>query len=460
VNTLTKDQLHQYQRYSVQHIIENTHCALFLDMGLGKTVSTLTAIEHLMYRELEVGRVLVVAPKRVAESVWHREAQKWAHLTHLTFSIITGTATQRRTAYRTKADVHLISRDNIAWLVQEMHGKMPYDMLVLDELSSFKSHKAVRFKTLRKVQPSFDRIVGLTGTPSPNGLIDLWAQLYLLDRGQRLGRTLTEYRNNYFKPGQRNGAIVYNYKPLKNTESEIHDKIKDICVSMKSEDYLDLPGTKRNIIDLEFTDAQKAKYEEFEKSQVLRLFEDSDEITAVNAAALSNKLLQYANGAVYDENRDVHAVHDIKLDAAEEIVESANGKPVLIAWAYQHDRDRLKTKLKKYKPRELKTDQDIEDWNAGKIQVLLMHPASGGHGLNLQAGGNTMVWYGHTWSLELYQQLNKRLDRQGQTRQVIMHLLVMRGTVDEDVLRSLENKTQTQDGLMDAVKARINKYLP
>jgi len=457
---LTKDQLHQYQRYSVQHIIENTHCALFLDMGLGKTVSTLTAIEHLMYRELEVGRVLVVAPKRVAESVWHREAQKWAHLTHLTFSIITGTATQRRTAYRTKADVHLISRDNIAWLVQEMHGKMPYDMLVLDELSSFKSHKAVRFKTLRKVQPSFDRIVGLTGTPSPNGLIDLWAQLYLLDRGQRLGRTLTEYRNNYFKPGQRNGAIVYNYKPLKNTESEIHDKIKDICVSMKSEDYLDLPGTKRNIIDLEFTDAQKAKYEEFEKSQVLRLFEDSDEITAVNAAALSNKLLQYANGAVYDENRDVHAVHDIKLDAAEEIVESANGKPVLIAWAYQHDRDRLKTKLKKYKPRELKTDQDIEDWNAGKIQVLLMHPASGGHGLNLQAGGNTMVWYGHTWSLELYQQLNKRLDRQGQTRQVIMHLLVMRGTVDEDVLRSLENKTQTQDGLMDAVKARINKYLP
>ena len=457
---MRKDQLHQYQRYSVQHILDNTHCALFLDMGLGKTVSTLTAIEHLMYTELEVSRVLVVAPKRVAESVWHKEARKWAHLTHLTFSIITGTPTQRRTAYRTKADVHLVSRDNIAWLIQEFHGKMPYDMLVIDELSSFKSHKAVRFKTLRKAQPSFDRVVGLTGTPSPNGLIDLWAQLYLLDRGQRLGRTLTEYRNNYFKPGQRNGAIVYNYKPLKGTNDEIHAKIKDICVSMKSEDYLELPGTQRNLIELEFTDAQKAKYEEFERSQVLRLFEDKDEITAVNAAALSNKLLQYANGAVYDEDRNVHAVHEVKLDAAEEIVESANGKPVLIAWAYQHDRDRLKKKLSKYKPRELKTDQDIDDWNAGKIPVLLMHPASGGHGLNLQAGGNTMVWYGHTWSLELYQQLNKRLDRQGQTNKVIMHLLVMKGTVDEDVLRALENKTATQDGLMNAVKARISKYLP
>ena len=456
---LSRDNLHDYQRHSVQHIIDNPRCALFLDMGLGKTISTLTAIAMLKDEYLEINSALVVAPKRVVESVWAEEAALWQHTRHLKVVKITGNERQRRQAYKTKADIHLISRDNIAWLVGDFPGKMPWDMLIIDELSSFKSHRAIRFKALSKVRRSFQRVVGLTGTPSPNGLIDLWAQLYLLDGGDRLGKTITEYRNNYFKEGQRNGHIVYNYLPLKETDSLIHQRISDICISMKTEDYLKLPGTTINKINLHFSDAQRKHYENFERDKVLELFGEGNEITAANAAALTNKLLQYANGAIYDTDRDVHEVHKVKLDAVEEIIESAGGKPVIVAWSYRHDLDRLKQRLKTYKPRELRKDSDVKDWNAGKIQVLLLHPASAGHGLNLQAGGNIMVWFGHTWSLELYQQLNKRLDRQGQTQKVIMHKLVMTGTADEDVLTALERKTNTQEGLMQAVKARIQKYI-
>jgi len=462
---LTQKDLHLYQWRAADHILDNTHCGLFLDMGLGKTVSTLTAINILMYEELEVGSVLVIAPNRVAESVWTAEIEKWKHLSHLKIVRVIGTQRDRLGALKQKADIHVIGRDNVAWLCGQYGGSaLPWDMLVIDEFSSFKSPKSLRFKTLRKTQPSFDRIVGLTGTPAPNGLIDLWSQIWLLDRGKRLGQTLTEYRNNYFKPGARNGAIVYKYKPLKDSESEIHEKLKDICISMKAEDYLESPGVQHNPVELYFSEKQRKAYEQFEEHQVLELFgelEDDPEgvISAVNAAALSNKLLQFANGAVYDEDRNVHEIHKVKLDAAEEIVESANGHPMLIAYAYRHDLYRLQEKLKKYKPKTLKTDQDIQDWNAGKIDVLLMHPASGGHGLNLQDGGNILVWFGRNWSLELYEQLNKRLDRQGQKNKVIIHHLIMKGTIDEDVIASLKNKSNTQNDLMRAVKAKIEKYV-
>ena len=337
---------------------------------------------------------------------------------------------------------------------------LPYDMLIIDEASSFKNPKSQRFRALRMVQPSFDRIVELTGTPAPNGLIDLWAPLYLLDRGERLGKTLTRYRDDYFTPNQRNGHIVYNYKLNKGGEELIHDRIKDICMSMKTEDFLSLPEYIDNIIDIRFPQGIQDQYDNFEREQVIALFGDEGkEITALNAAALSNKLLQYANGAIYDENRNVHEVHDLKLEAAQEIVEEAEGKPVLIGWTYQHDRDRLLRKLKKYKPRELKTNQDIKDWNEGRIQVMLMHPASGGHGLNLQFGGHLILWFGQTWSLELYQQFNARLRRPGQKETVIINRLVAHRTIESDVVKALKAKAQKQDGLMDAVKARIKKYM-
>lgn len=467
---LTEQDLHSYQKYGVEHIMRHSHCALFLDMGLGKTVTTLTAINRLIYEELEISKVLIVAPKRVAENVWTAEIAKWAHLNHLTATKIVGKAKQRKAALKEKSDLYLISRDNIAWLCGLYGGSMlPFDMLVIDELSSFKNPKSVRFKALRGVQPSFERIVGLTGTPAPNGLIDLWSQIWLLDRGERLGRTVGEYRRRYFKPGARNGHIIYNYKLADRSDEKIHRQIGDICVSMKSSDYLDLKPPEHNFIRLKFPEKLERQYRDFEEQQVLQLFGDYDEgeeISAVNAAALSNKLLQFANGAIYGEDlrylgkeRKVYEIHDLKLDAAEEIVDSANGKPVLIAWTYRHDRDRLMDRLKRYKPRELRSGKDIEDWNAGRIQVLLTHPASGGHGLNLQQGGDILVWYGQNWSLELYQQLNKRLDRQGQQNTVTIHHLVMEGTIDVDVVRALRNKTDKQDGLINAVKARIDKYV-
>ena len=466
--------LHKYQKACVEHIITHPFCGVFLDMGLGKTVSTLTAINCLMFDYLEINSVLVIAPKRVAESVWQEEAEKWDHLKHLHFSKIIGSAKQRISAVMdTKADIYIISRDNVAWLCALYGGgKLPFDMVVIDELSSFKSYKSERFKALRGARPYLKRLVGLTGTPAPNGLIDLWPQIYLMDRGERLEKTISRYREKYFRPGQTNGHVVYSYDLMSDSEYLIHKKIEDICISMKADDYLEMPERTDNYIKLKMPEQIKKQYGDFEKNKVLDLFKSEQEyldnadkwvdkpveINAVNAAALSNKLLQFANGAMYDENRKVFPIHDIKLEALKEIIEDANGQSVLVAWTFQFDRDRIMDYLKKYKPRELKTNKDIEDWNAGKIQVMLAHPASAGHGLNLQAGGNLIVWFGQTWSLELYQQFNARLYRQGQKNHVIINHLILQGTHDEDVIRALKNKDKKQNALMNSIKAKIDKY--
>lgn len=471
---LTESNLHSYQKACVEHIIAHPFCGVFLDMGLGKTVSTLTAINYLMNDYCEINSVLVIAPKRVAESVWQEEAEKWAHLQHLRFSKIIGTQKQRIAAVmETKADVYIISRDNVAWLCALYGGgKLPFDMVVVDELSSFKSYKSVRFKALRGARPYLKRLVGLTGTPAPNGLIDLWPQIYLMDRGDRLEKTISRYREKYFRPGQTNGHVVYSYNLMSDSEQLIHKRIEDICISMKADDYLEMPMRTDNYIKLRMPDDIKKQYDDFEKNKVLDLFKPEQEylenvdkwvdkpveINAVNAAALSNKLLQFANGAVYDENHKVFPIHDIKLEALKEIIEDANGQSVFVAWTFQFDRDRIMDYLKKYKPRELKTNKDIEDWNAGKIQVMLAHPASAGHGLNLQAGGNIIVWFGQTWSLELYQQFNARLYRQGQQKGVIVHHLIIKGTHDEDVIQAIKAKDKKQNALMDSIKAKINKY--
>lgn len=466
--------LHKYQKACVEHIITHPFCGVFLDMGLGKTVSTLTAINYLMFDYLEINSVLVIAPKRVAESVWQEEAEKWDHLKHLRFSKIIGPAKQRISAVMdTKADIYIISRDNVAWLCALYGGgKLPFDMVVIDELSSFKSYKSERFKALRGARPYLKRLVGLTGTPAPNGLIDLWPQIYLMDRGERLEKTISRYREKYFRPGQTNGHVVYSYDLMSDSEYLIHKKIEDICISMKADDYLEMPERTDNYIKLKMPEQIKKQYDDFEKNKVLDLFKSEQEyldnadkwvdkpveINAVNAAALSNKLLQFANGAVYDENRKVFPIHDIKLEVLKEIIEDANDQSVLVAWTFQFDRDRIMDYLKKYKPRELKTNKDIEDWNAGKIQVMLAHPASAGHGLNLQAGGNLIVWFGQTWSLELYQQFNARLYRQGQKNHVIINHLILQGTHDEDVIRALKSKDKKQNALMDSIKAKIDKY--
>ena len=462
---MNESNLHKYQTACVKHIIDHPFCGVFLEMGLGKTVSTLTAINYLMFDYLSVNSVLIIAPKRVAESVWQEEAEKWDHLKHLTFSKIIGTQQQRIKALKEKADIHIISRDNIAWLCALCGGaKLPFDMVVVDELSSFKNYKSQRFKSLRLTQPYFKRFVGLTGTPAPNGLIDLWSQIYLMDRGERLGKTITAYRKTYFRPGQTNGNVVYSYVLLPEADNMIHERINDICISMKSDDYLSMPIRTDNFIKLKMPDNIQKMYTDFEKEKVLELYKDlydecEVEINAINAAALSNKLLQFANGAVYDENKETHIIHDIKLEALKEIIDDANGQPVLVAWTYQHDRDRIMEYLKKYSPRELKKPQDIIDWNKGKVQVMLAHPASAGHGLNLQAGGSIIVWFGQTWSLELYQQFNARLYRQGQKNGVIINHLIMKGTHDEDVILALRRKNLCQNSLMDSIKAKINKYI-
>lgn len=412
-----------------------------------------------MFEELEVNKVLIIAPKRVAENVWTEEQKKWRHLRLLRVSRIIGTEPRRRAALIADADVYVIGRDNVAWLCGLFGGSMlPFDMCVVDESSSFKNPKSMRFKALRKVLPSFNRVVILTGTPAPNSLIDLWSQIYLLDRGERLGKFITTYRDTYFTPGQRNGEIVYNYKLRQDSETRIHDKIKDICISMKAKDYLDLPERIDNHVAIQFPRLLQNKYYEFEKEQFMSVLESDGEITAVNAAALSNKLLQFANGAIYDDEHTYHVIHNLKMDAVEEIMETTGNQPILIAWTYRHDLHRLKKRFHTLNPRELKTEQDILDWNAGKIQMLLMHPASGGHGLNLQAGGNVLIWFGQTWSLELYQQMNARLDRQGQTKAVVLHHLVAHNTIEQDVIKAQARKRSTQDSLIEAVKARMRAY--
>ena len=462
---MNESNLYNYQKACIEHIINTTHCGVFLEMGLGKTVSTLTAINALMYDYCEINSVLIIAPKRVAESVWQEEAEKWDHLKHLRFSKIIGTQNQRVEAIKAKADIYIISRDNVAWLCALYGGsKIPFEMIVVDELSSFKSYKSIRFKSLKATQPYFKRFVGLTGTPAPNGLIDLWPQIYLMDRGKRLEKTVSAYRSKYFRPGKTNGTVIFSYDLLADSESLVHKRIEDICISMKAQDYLEMPLRTDNYIKLNMPPELKKKYYEFEKEKVIELINGSEdspegvEISVVNAAALSNKLLQFANGAMYDENRNVHEVHEIKLETLKELIDDANGKSVLVAWTYQHDRDRILEYLKSYKPRELKKPQDIVDWNAGKVQVMLAHPASAGHGLNLQAGGSIIIWFGQTWSLELYQQFNARLYRQGQQDRVVIHHLIMKGTEDENVISALKSKDKKQNALMDGIKAKIEKY--
>lgn len=456
---MNEQNLHEYQKAAVRHIIEHPASGLFLDMGLGKTVSTLTAIQHLRNIYLEVGKVLVVAPKRVAEDTWTTECDKWEHLRDLRVSKILGTERQRKAALKQDADIYVINRENVVWLVATLQGYWPFDMLVIDELSSFKSSKAARFRALRQVRPRISRVVGLTGTPAPNGLIDLWPQMYLLDMGQRLEKTITAYRAKYFKPGRTNGQVVFNYKLNNGSEEAIYAKIRDICISMKAEDYLTLPDFIAIRQAVHLSPAEMKRYEKFEEQQVLALQdEESGSISAINAAALSNKLLQFANGAVYDEERNVHEIHDAKLEALEEIVEASTDSPVLVFYEFQHDASRIMRSLKAYKPKIIGGSEDIESWNAGKIKVLLAHPASAGHGLNLQKGGNVMVWFGLPWSLELYMQANARLHRQGQSRPVRCYRIVAQGTMDEDVEKALVSKRDKQEALMAAVKARIAKY--
>jgi SNF2 family DNA or RNA helicase len=447
---------HDYQKIAIEKIIDGPAVGLFLEMGLGKTVSALTAIQELLYDYFDVSKVLVIAPLRVTQSTWSGEIEKWDHLQGLRLSKVLGSEKQRVEALHQPADIYIINRENTEWLVDYYGRKWPFDMVVIDELSSFKNPRSKRFRALRKVRPLIKRIVGLTGTPAPNGLIDLWSQIYLLDQGERLGKTLTGYRNRYFDPGRRNQNIVFEWIPKPFAEERIYEKISDICVSMKAEDWLQLPGRIDNAIEVELPEKAKSQYKQLEKDLILPLL--GSDVTAANAAVLTNKLLQMANGAIYDEFGEAKEIHDAKLEALEEVVEAANGKPVLVVYSYRHDLDRIKNQLKKYKPRTLDSDQDVQDWNAGKTQVLLLHPASGGHGLNLQTGGNIIVWFGLTWGLEYYQQANARLYRQGQIERVIVHHIVAKGTMDEEVLKALTGTAATQNDLMEAVKAKIEQY--
>lgn len=449
---------HNYQVHATNHVIKHPFSALLLEMGLGKSVSTLTAIDQLMHDYMEVNKVLVIAPKRVAEDTWTSEISKWDHLKHLTVSKVLGSEVNRKKALFKKADIYVINRENVEWLVQYIGAMWPFDMVVVDELSSFKSAKSRRFKALRAIRPKIKRLVGLTGTPAPNGLIDLWSQMYLLDQGERLGKTISAYRAAFFKPGKQVGHIVYSYRLLPEAEQQIFSRIEDICVSMKAEDYLELPERIDNVVKVKLEEKTLKAYYEFEKKEILALA-NGDEISTPNAAALTNKLLQFANGAIYDEQRVWHKLHDDKLDQLEELIEAANGKPVLVFYTYKHDLERIKERFKgKVVTFEEGTSKVMQRWNNKEIEILCGHPASMGHGLNLQAGGHIMIWFGLPWSLELYQQAVARLDRQGQIEVVTNHILISEGTMDEDVWKALNGKEAGQDALMEAVKARIEKY--
>lgn len=443
---------YDYQQYAIDYIIRNKESGIFLDMGLGKTVITLTAIEELMYNSFEVKRVLVVVPLRVARDTWSGECDKWDHLKHIKMSLILGDERERIRAINRNADIYVINRENLAWLIDHYGKSFPYDMVVLDELSSFKDPSSKRFRKMKSVRQFVKRIVGLTGTPAPNGLLDLWPQICLLDMGKRLGRYISAYRNEYFVPDKRNGQVIYSYKPRPYAEREIYKKTNDLCVSMKAADYIKMPDRVDNFIEVKMSDNEKRLYDRLERDTLLP-FSDGD-IDAVNAAALATKLLQMANGAVYDENKIVKHIHNKKLEALEDLYEAANGKPVLIFYMYKHDRDRIKALIGQ-DARELDSARDIADWNAGRIKAAIAHPASTGHGLNLQSGGSTIIWFGLTWSLELYQQANARLWRQGQKETVIVHHLVTKDTIDEQVMKVLQKKEKGQSALMNAVKARL-----
>ena len=447
---------HDYQQYAIDFIKSHEVAAVFLDMGLGKTVITLTALRDLMHDEFEVGKALVIAPLRVARDTWPAEAEKWDHLKDLRLSVITGTAKERMEAMKREADIHIVNRENVQWLIRQ--GYFPWDTVVIDELSSFKNSGAKRFKALMLRRQSIKRIIGLTGTPAVNGLEDLWAEYRLLDDGQRLGRNIGDFRNKYLIPDKRSGYIIYTYKPKKGASEEVERLISDITISMKSVDHLKMPELISTEYPVKMDDEEQDAYKALKKEYVSLI--EGNEVTAANAASLSGKLLQLANGAVYDDIHAVRVLHDRKLDALEDIIESMQGKPLLVAYWYKHDLQRIEERLTdlKVKYSRLDTPKSIREWNERKLRVGLIHPASAGHGLNLQAGGSHLVWYGLTWSLELYQQTNARLWRQGQSAEtVVIQHIVTEGTIDRRVLNALEQKRVGQDEIIDAVKAEIGR---
>lgn len=440
---------HNYQKYAVEYIKSHPVAAILLDMGLGKTVISLTAMADLLFDSFEVHKILVIGPLRVARDSWPMEVAKWEHLKHLTYAVAIGTPAERRAALERNADITIINRENVDWLVES--GYFDFDMVVIDELSSFKNHTVKRFKALMKVRPKVNRIVGLTGTPSSNGLMDLWSEFRLLDMGERLGKFITRYREAFFMPDKRNSQMVFSYKPRPDAEEEIYRRISDITISMKCTDHLNMPELISSQCEVVLSDDERKQYEKLKSELVLTL--SAGEITVSNAASLTNKLSQLSNGAIYDDDRNIVEFHQRKLDALEDIIESANGNPILVAYWFKHDLERIR---KRFKVREIKSSQDILDWNAGKIPVAMIHPASAGHGLNLQSGGSTLVWFGLTWSLELYQQTNARLWRQGQTSgTVVIQHIITKGTIDERILTALNKKELTQNALIDAVKADL-----
>ena len=451
---------YEYQQTAMQWIIDKPRCGLFLDMGLGKTVSTLTAIQQLI-DDCEISRVLVVAPKKVAETTWTTEAEKWEHLKGLRVVKVLGTEKQRNNALETPADVYVTGRDNFVWLCGKYNGRLPFDALVIDELTSFKSNKSERFKAMRIATPSIRRVIGLTGTPAPNGLIDLWAQMYCIDQGQRLGKSITKYRDTYFSLHKWNNIVV-RADLKKGADTIIRDKIADICLSMQAKDYLSLPDLITVTERVNLSDKVKQGYADFERERVMEFCnnhaDEPNHILANSAAGLMNKLSQYANGAVYDDNGDAHEVHNEKLDKLAEIVEAANGNSVLVFYQYKHDVTRISERLKGYKVRTYQGEEDLKDWNAGKIDVLLAHPASTAYGLNMQQGGHYIVWFGTGWNLEHYQQANARLHRQGQQHPVTVYRLVCAGTVDERAVSALEGKTSVQQNLLDSLNYLLRKY--
>lgn len=445
---------HKYQSFATDFIISHPIAAVFLEMGLGKSVITLTAIMKLKAEDA-ICKVLVIAPLRVARDTWPSEIAKWDHLKNLDYAVAVGSEAERKAAIRKDATVTIINRENVDWLINKSGLPFDFDMVVIDELSSFKSYGAKRFKALLKVRPFIKRIVGLTGTPSSNGLMDLWAEFRVLDFGKRLGRYITRYRLSYFEPDKRNAQMVFSYKPLPGAEDAIYDKISDITISMKSVDYLDMPECIINEVPVYMSSSEQSVYDDFREDMVTKLKDDV--IDAANAAVLSGKLLQMANGAVYDEEGFSHYIHDRKLDALEDLIEGANGKPVLVAYWFKHDLERIEARLKSLHIPYARLDKpdSIKRWNNGEVPVMLIHPASAGHGLNLQAGGSTLIWFGLTWSLELYQQTNARLWRQGQKETVVLHHIICRGTIDEDVMAALKRKEKVQNDLINAVKANL-----
>ena len=446
----------EYQRYATEYIETHPIAAVLLDMGLGKTSITLTALNDLLFDSFEIHKVIVIAPLRVARDTWPAEMEKWEHLSILQYSVAVGTEVERLSALKRQADIYIINRENVQWLIEASGIPFDFDMVVIDELSSFKNHQSKRFRALMKVRPRVERIVGLTGTPTGNGLMDLWAKFRLLDKGERLGRFIGQYRARFFLPDKRNGQVVFSYKPLPGAEQQIYKLISDITISMKSTDYLQMPELVSTGYEVHLSEPERERYEELKKDLVLQL--PDGEITAANAASLSGKLSQMANGAVYTDSGVTISIHDRKLDALEDIIESMGGKPLLVAYWFQHDLERITKRLHKLKIpfSKLDTSESIRRWNAGELPVALIHPASAGHGLNLQSGGFTIVWFGLTWSLELYQQTNARLWRQGQESDtVVVRHIITKGTIDERILKALEMKDTTQSALIDAVKAEL-----